>query len=115
MSGINSWIIIVLFFIALLALAFVVSRWRMKRAMRAVIRIFREQGAVNSKDAKPSYELLESRGMIDGMFRGRDYKPHALNMLIKADIIQTTEDGRLYLSEDKLLTSGFDRGISYSR
>jgi hypothetical protein len=48
------------------------------------------------------------------MFRLRDFKPYALDALVKAEIIKGTEDGRLYLAEDKLMASGVE-GRLYSR
>jgi len=84
--------------------------------MRQVILIFREHTATNSRNAKTIDELgLSPQGMMGGMFRGRDYKQYAISLLMKSDIIQTTEDGKLYISEDKLLASGIDSGASYSR
>ena len=114
---VNSIIYVVLFFVALLVIGAVVSRWRMKRAMRRVVLAFREQGATSSRTAKTAGELgLGSQGgMMTGMFKGRDYKPQALSLLMKADIVQVTEDGKLHLSEDKLLASGIDSGGSYPR
>jgi len=102
--------------IVLLAAMFFVPQWRLRRAVRQVIRIFREFNAVDTKSARTIDELgLRPRGIMDGMFRGRDYRPHALNALMRAGIIQTTEEGRLYLSEDKLLASGLEKGTLYSR
>ena len=49
------------------------------------------------------------------MLKGRDYKPHALKSMIDAGIVQLTEDRKLYLSEEKLLTSGLERGKSAYR
>jgi len=114
---VNSVVYVVLFFIALLAIGIVVSRWRMKRAMRQVVLAFREQGATGSRTAKTPDELgLGSKGgMMTGMFKGRDYKQQALGMLIKADIVLVTEEGKLHLSEDKLMASGIDSGASYPR
>lgn len=109
-------IIIVGVFVFALVAMLVVSQWRVKRAIRQVIRILREHNAIGMKNAKTVDELgLRPRGMMDGMLRGRDYKQYAVSGLMKADIIQMTEDGRLYLSEDKLLASGLDRGTLYSR
>jgi hypothetical protein len=34
--------------------------------------------------------------------RRRDYKPRALQLLISADIVQMTEDGKFYLDEESL-------------
>jgi len=100
--------IIVIIIIAVLGL-FVIPRFMMKRALSTVIRIFRQHYALDTKSAKTLQEMgLAPRGFMDGMFRGRDYKPHALNLLQKGDIVMMTEDGRLYLSEDKLNESGLD-------
>ena len=90
-----------------------VPRWRLRHAIRQVIQIFKEHNATDIKNAKTVDELgLRPRSMMEGMFRGRDYKPYALSALIRAEIIQTTEDGKLYLSEDKLIASGLERRVS---
>jgi len=112
----SSVIIIVLIVVLALLALFVVPQWRLRRAIRQVIRIFREHNAIDIKNAKMVDELgLRPRRMLEGMFKGRDYKKYALSALMKAEIIQITEDGRLYLSEDKLIASGLDRGASYYR
>jgi hypothetical protein len=36
------------------------------------------------------------------MFRMRDYKPYATRLLGQANVIRSTEDGLVYLSEDEL-------------
>ena len=95
---------------------FIVPRWLLRRAARQVIKIFREYNATDSKNAKTIDELgLRPPGMLERMMRRRDYKPYALNALIKAEVIQQTEDGRLYLSEEKLTASGLEKGTSYYR
>jgi len=48
------------------------------------------------------------------MLHTRDFKPHALNALVKAGIVKSTESGRLYLSEDVLMESGLE-GRVYPR
>jgi len=74
-----------------------------------VIAIFRQNSAVDKKTARTIDELgLKPRGFTEGMFRGRDFKPYALNALVKAGIIKSTEDGRLYLAEDVLMGSGLE-------
>ena len=111
----NVILIVVIVVLAFLAL-FVIPRWRLKRATRQVIRIFMELNATSVKNAKTLDELgLRPRGRLEGLLRTRDYKPQALDGLWKAEIVQTTEDGRLYLSEDRLIASGFDKGASYYR
>lgn len=109
-------ITIVLLAVLLLVAMFIVLRWRLNRATRQVIQILREHNAIDIKNAKTVDELgLRPQGMMEGMFRGRDYKPYALSILMKAEIVQTTEDEKLYLSEDRLIASGFDKGTLYAR
>ena len=43
------------------------------------------------------------------MMRIRDFKPYALQILMKADVIHQTDGGRLYLSQDKLAAINIDR------
>ena len=103
-------IIILLAILMLLALL-VIPRWLIGRASRQVIRIFRENNAVDSKTARTVDELgLRPPGVLERMMRRRDYKPHALNALLQAGVIKTTEDGRLYLSEEKLASFGLYKG-----
>lgn len=112
----NNIVIIVLVIVLVLAALFILPQWRMRRAVRQVIRIFRENNAIGVKNARTIDELqLRPRRMLEGMFRGRDYKQYALSALIKAEIIKTTEGGKLYLSEDRLIDSGLDKGTSYYR
>jgi hypothetical protein len=39
---------------------------------------------------------------MDRFTRMRDYKQNALGILVKADIVQTTEEGKLFISAEKL-------------
>jgi hypothetical protein len=74
-----------------------------------VIAIFRQNSALDKKTAKTIDELgLAPRGFAERMFHTRDFKPYALNSLMKAGIIKGTEDGRLYLAEDTLMESGVE-------
>ena len=112
----NNIVLIVLVVILMLVAMFLIPQWRLRRAISQVIRIFREQGAVDARSARTVIELgLKPRNMMEGMFKGRDYRPYALRALRKAEIIQMTDEGRLYLSEDKLVASGLDRSSPYSR
>ncbi len=95
---------------------FIIPRWRLKRAIRQVIDIFREHNAVSAKNAKTIDELgLRPRGLMERMLRTRDYKPYALTALMNAGVVKTTEDGKLYLSEEKLSASSPGKGTLYSR
>jgi hypothetical protein len=95
---------------------FFIPRWLVRRASHQVIKIFRKHNATDSKTARTIDELgLRPPGVLDRMMRRRDYKPHALNALIQAGVIQVTEDGRLYLSEEKLAGFGIEKGTSAYR
>jgi len=115
-SKMNEWVFIaILVVVAGLALL-IIPQWRLKRAIPQVIKMFREHNAVGIKNAKTEEELgFKQRSVLEGMFRPRDYKPHALTALIQAEIIQLTEDGKLYLAEDKLIDSGFYKPEAYLR
>ena len=110
----------VLFIILLIVIAglavLLIPQWRLKRAIPQVIRIFRDHNAVDIKNAKTGDELsLRPRGMAQQILTGRDYKLDALRVLTEADIIQMTEDGRLYLSEEKLADSKLYKSKSVFR
>jgi hypothetical protein len=85
----------------------------MRRAARQVIRIFRAQNATDSKNARTIDELgLRPPGMMERMMRRRDYKPQALDALVQVGVVKVTEDGKLYLSEEKLTELGIEKGAS---
>ncbi len=101
----DNLLIILMVFIAGAAIFFI-PQWRIKRNIPKVIQTFKEHNATDTKNARTLDELgLKMPGMIDGLLTRRDYKRHALKGLIDAGIIQNTGDGRLYLSEEKLIAS----------
>jgi hypothetical protein len=92
---------------------FVIPRWLTRRAARQVIKIFRKQSATDGKTARTIDELgLRPPSMFQRMGRRRDYKPHALDALLRVGVVQATEDGKLYLSEAKLAELGFEKSAS---
>jgi hypothetical protein len=98
----NTLIIIVLVLILLLAM-FVLPQFFIRRAIKKVIRILRENNAVGARNAKFVDELgLQSKGMLENLMRPRDYKPRALQLLISSNIVQMTDDSKVYLSEENL-------------
>jgi len=114
--NVETVIAIILIFVLLILAFFIIPRWRSKRALRQVIQVFRNNSATDIKNAKTVDELgLKSPTMREEMFHRRDFKPYALNSLIKAEIIRRTEDGRLYLAEDRLMASGIESRISKPR
>jgi len=68
---------------------------------------------VGIKNAKTEEELgFRQQSIMKRILTRRDYKPYALTTLIKAEIIRMTDDGRLYLSEEKLMSSGLYKSQS---
>ena len=66
---------------------------------------FRQNNAVGPKNARTLEELgLKPKGILESMGR-RDYKPRALQFLISVNIIQMTEEGKFYLSEEDIALS----------
>ena len=110
----NEVLLIVLLIIIAMVAMFIFPQWRLKRAIPQVIRIFREHNAIGIKNAKTIDELgLQPRGVLQQMFKRRDYKQYAVNALMRVEIIQMTEDGRLYLSEERLSGAGIERPSTY--
>ena len=104
-----AYVILLLIIVVLIGLGVLLLRFMMNRALRQVIRTFREKGALGPESAKAGYELgLKSASetkLTDGMLKTRDYKPYVLDSLIQLDIIEMTEDGKYFLSEEKLQQS----------
>ena len=104
----NDWVIIVILVIVLLVAMFVVPQFLIARAMKKVIKIFRENNAVGVRHAKTAEELgLEQKGMLDRLMKPRDYKPRALQYLMQVNIVDMTEDVKLYLMEENLANTKF--------
>jgi len=98
----NSIIILALLFMAL-AGAFFIQSLLVKRAMTQVIRIFCWHNALGVKNSKTVEEMgLTPPGLIHRLTRLRDYKPYALQILQQAGIVQMTEGGKLYMTEEQL-------------
>lgn len=102
----NDVLLIVLLVICILLAMIGIPYMMTRRALNRVIKIFKRSNAIDSSTAKTIDELgLRPRTMLHNMFRSRDYKPQALNFLMKAEIVIATDDGKLYLSEEKLIAS----------
>ena len=102
----NDAIFIGIVLLLLLLGLFVLPRLLIKRAVSKVISIFRRNNAIDAGSAKTLDELrLRPRTFMEGMFKVRDYKPYAMELLRNAQIIQMTEDDRLYLVEDRIASS----------
>ena len=104
----------VLFFILLgilfLVVVIFVPQWMLMRNIPKVIKLFRERNAVGEKNAITIEELgLQSKSIFKRMFNRRDYKPQAFQFLIRASIVEMTDEGKVYLSEQNLLQTKWSR------
>ena len=74
-----------------------------RRAVFRVIEIFYEHDALGIYGAKTLNELgLERPDFLQRMTRPRDYRQTALQVLIREGVVNVTEDGRVYMIEEKL-------------
>lgn len=89
--------------VLLFAGLFVIPALMTKRATVEVIKRFHRRKAVRRQDALTQEELgLNPPTFADRMTKPRDYKPYAIHFLKQADIIRTTEDGKMYMDREKL-------------
>ena len=81
-------------------------RRRAKEAEPYIIKFFRDQNAVGKKNAKTVHQLgfkfVIPKSTIRRILRAHDYRVVALHSLTKANVVQRTEKGKLYLSEEYL-------------
>ena len=82
---------------------FILPRFMLKRAMSQVIRVFRGHRALSKESAKTAEALgLKPHSFMERFMKPRDYKPYAIQILSRQGVLCQTEDGRMYLSEEKL-------------
>jgi len=83
---------------------------RIKRAINQVVAIFENKNALDVRYARTINELgLRSPTFLESMMRMRDFKPYALQVLMKAEVVLETDGGRLYLSQDRLTATNIDK------
>jgi hypothetical protein len=108
-------IMIILVTILVIVLAFFVQSLMMKRAMKAVIKALRTHQALTLETAKFAADMgIQKRGIIN-LKALRDYKPNVVQYFIGIEVIQVTEDGKIYLSEEKLLQSGIEAALGMKK
>ena len=99
----NNVVIIVILLLVFLVVLFGLPSLLIAISVPKVIKIFRKKYAVGINNAKSVEELgLQPRSFIQRLMKMRDYKPRALEFLIQMNVVQVTEDGKVYLSEDML-------------
>ncbi len=102
MEGISA-VYLILFMIIILGFAFFLSARLTKRALFKVLNIFRDENAIGYERAKTIEQLgLTPPNILERIGRPRDYRQNALKILIKSEIIHLTEDGRLFIPEEKM-------------
>ncbi len=90
--------ILVLALLAFLAV-FVIPVLMTRLASNRVIKIFCQHQALTAAQARTPQDLgLAPLGFFDRLTKPRDYKQQALQYLRQTGVIQSTPDGRLYLS-----------------
>ena len=99
--------IAIVIIVLMIVVAVYTSRLLAARAMRSVVAVFRQHGAVNAKKATTLRELglVPRRSMFGGFFRTRDYRQTAMRILEQNGIIKPAEGQRYYLSEEALNNS----------
>ncbi|MBU1208757.1 MAG: hypothetical protein KKH04_17830 [Proteobacteria bacterium] len=96
-------LITVLIMVALLMLAFFIANRMTRRAVSRVVEIFRKHQAIGIHQAKTIDELgLRPPNLLERVSRMRDYKQNALKILLKGEVIHLTEEGKLYITEEKI-------------
>ncbi len=103
-----TWIdaLVIVAVVGVLALSlFVIVPWRLRRAMKQIVNTSRKLNATNPATAVTAEEL----GIRHHSFfvpHLRDYKPQALDILVKSGALVATEDNKLYLNEERLRETG---------
>jgi|LSQX01.1.fsa_nt_gb hypothetical protein len=100
----------ILFVVFILGVGVFLSRLLMVKAIKEIIRIFFNSGALDAQTAKTREELgIVPQSFLERMYRIRDYKPYALQTMLNAGIIQETADARYYLLEKKLSATALNK------
>jgi len=81
---------------------FALPALRLKKAVLQVVRIFRREQSFCFNNLKTVDELgLAPPPVWNGIFRLRDFKPYAVQVLVKAGVIHVFEGGKMCLQENK--------------
>ncbi len=109
MVNVYAMVILLLMIVAAIAL----YRLMFIRGLRRAVATFRQCEALDAERAKSLEELgLESRPYVRRMFRPRNYKASAADLLFRQGIIQATNEGRFYLSETALSQSPLNKVLN---
>jgi len=100
-------IYLILALVAMLVLGgWVIPYYRIKWAVPKVINALRQYGAVSEDTAKYLPDMgLGVPTLQRRIFRTRDYRPQATEVLIRAGIVAVCDDGRVFLVEENYQNS----------
>jgi hypothetical protein len=102
MGGADILLVLLLFLIMISSIIFLPA-WMIRRNTRKVIAIFRKNNAIDIKNAKTASELgITPRSFLENIGRLRDYKPKVLELLIKNNVVNVTEEGKLYITDESV-------------
>jgi hypothetical protein len=102
MKGVYPIIFLLLTAFAFIGIALFISGVMTKRAISRVLNIFRKNNALGVQQAQTLTELgLQPPNLLQRFTQARDYKQNALKIMIQAEIIRVTEDGKLFLPQEK--------------
>lgn len=90
---------VILFFVCVVGLIFVLSLFMQRRAVNYVVGKFREKNALKAENGIEHDELGIKHQ--HALIKKRDYRPQALQLLMQMNVVKSTDEGRLYFSEDK--------------
>ncbi len=100
-ASVNAMSLMMLLIFSWLAL-FAIPGLFLRRAISQVISIFRRSHSFCSETPKTLEELgLAPQSRMDRLFKVRDYKPYALQIMIRAGVVHVGDEGKLCLVEDK--------------
>lgn len=95
-------IIIIIAFILLWVFGTLFMRLTFKRTVKKLLIMFRKAQAFSPETAKYLDEIGIREKPLLYFEVMRDYSPQILEMLIKENIVQMTDEGKLFLSEQAL-------------
>ncbi|MCK9230630.1 MAG: hypothetical protein M0Q23_07540 [Syntrophales bacterium] len=104
MSETVKTILMIFFAIGVLILALRIGGWKMKRACDFIIADLKARKAL---DPSSAVELPYTKTQLINIGM-RDYRPKALEELIRLDVVRMLEGGRFYLREGHVLHPGND-------
>ena len=82
---------------------FVIPGVLLKRALGQVTDSFTKSHSLCSETPKTMVELgLAPRSLTQRLFRPRDYRPYALQWLLRTGAVRETGDGKLCFEDEKL-------------